>query len=285
MQKLRVMVVGACGKMGRQVVTAVSRQDDLELAGAVNRSHAGEDIGVIAGIGPIGVAVNPDFDSALTRLKPDVMVDFAQPDGLTGRIRTAIHAGVHPVVGTTGLTQAEVDEIRDFAKQYGLGAVIAPNFAVGALLMMRFAEIAAGYFTNAEIIELHHDRKLDSPSGTAIKTAEMMAARRSAGATLQTTVEAPAAEPAMAPETARKPIEKIRGARGGELAGIHIHSVRLPGFVAHQEVILGNPGETLTIRHDSIDRESFMPGVLLAVRKVVGLREVVYGLESLVFGQ
>ncbi len=285
MQKLRVMVVGACGKMGRQVVTAVSRQDDLELVGAVNRSHAGEDVGVIAGIGPIGVTVNPDFDSALTRPKPDVMVDFAHPDGLAGRIRTAIYAGVHPVVGTTGLTQAEVDEIRDFAKQYGLGAVIAPNFAVGALLMMRFAEIAAGYFTNAEIIELHHDRKLDSPSGTAIKTAEMMAARRSAGATLQTTVEMPAASSVTVPETAKKPIEKIRGARGGELAGIHIHSVRLPGFVAHQEVILGNPGETLTIRHDSIDRESFMPGVLLAVRKVVGLREVVYGLESLVFGQ
>ncbi len=278
MRKLRVVVVGACGKMGRQVVAAINRQEDMELAGAVNRSHAGEDIGVIAGLGPLGVTVNPDFDNALAQAKPDVMVDFAHPEGLKNRIQAAIRAGVHPVVGTTGLSQPEVEEIRNFAKKYGVGAIIAPNFAMGALLMMRFAEIAAGYFTNAEIVELHHDRKLDSPSGTAIKTAEMMAARRAAGATLQSTMEA------QAPVSGKGALEKIPGARGGELAGIHIHSVRLPGFVAHQEVILGNPGEILTIRHDSIDREAYMPGVLLAVRKAAGLREVIYGLESLVFG-
>src|SRR5690606_6055975 len=163
----------------------------------------------------------------------------------------------------TGLTQENLDEIERLAAKSGKAFLVAPNFAIGAILMMRFAAEAAKFFPEAEIIELHHDKKIDAPSGTAIKTAEIINNAR---------LQQPAAKPA--------PLEKIKGARGGELTGIHIHSVRLPGLVAHQEVIFGGMGQTLTIRHDSLDRSSFMPGVLLAIRKVTKEQGLITGLES-----
>lgn len=195
------------------------------------------------------------------------MVDFTTAKAAVQNIRTAITCGVRPVVGTTGIPEEELAELSRLCREKGLGGLVAPNFAIGAVLMMHFAGIAARYFSAAEIIELHHNQKLDAPSGTALKTAEIIAANRTSE-----TVED------------RTELEKLSGARGGSLAGIRIHSVRLPGFVAHQEVIFGGLGQTLTIRHDSISRESFMPGVIMGIRKVLELNEMVFGLDKLIFG-
>lgn len=262
-EAIEVVVVGACGRMGQEVVRAVSSQPDLRLVGAVDHHRIGEDIGLVTGIGEKGIRVEDDLEKTLARTHPAVVVDFTRPEGLLERIQTIIHAGARPVIGTTGLSQGDLDTVRVWCREHQTGAIIAPNFAIGAVLMMRFAQMAARYFRNAEIIELHHDRKLDAPSGTAIKTAEMMALARK--------------------ENPVSSQEKITGARGGQVNGIHIHSVRLPGLVAHQEVILGNPGEILTIRHDSLNRESFMPGVLMAIRQVRQVQGLVYGLEPLLF--
>jgi 4-hydroxy-tetrahydrodipicolinate reductase len=211
---IRVAVAGAAGRMGETVCAAVQAADDMELTGRAD----------------------PRLDTTVAEAlgDADVLVDFTQPDTALANVREAVAAGVHAVVGTTGF---DVDELRGLS---GANVFVAPNFAIGAVLMMRFAAEASKHMAKAEIVELHHDRKLDAPSGTAARTAELM---------------------------------------DGE---VPIHSVRLPGLVAHQAVILGDVGQTLTVRHDSVDRESFMPGVLLAVRKVGSLPESpVVGLEHL----
>lgn len=219
---IRVAVSGAAGRMGQTVCAAVESAQDLEL---------------VARIDP---ALGLDLSAALQAQRPEVLVDFSIPATAVANIKYAVAAGVHVVVGTTGF---DVEEVRGLT---GANVVLAPNFAIGAVLLMEFAARAAVYMRSAEIIELHHDRKLDKPSGTSKRTAELMLAA--------------------APEKGLPPI----------------HSIRLPGLVAHEEVILGDVGQTLTIRHDSIDRESFMPGVLLAVRKVAGLSEpLTIGLEHL----
>lgn len=265
MDKIRVLVAGAYGRMGREVVKAVVAQDDLELVAAVDRAGGGEDIGEVCGLGHLGLPVETDLTAGLKNTAPAVMVDFTSPLTVMDNIKAALEAGVAAVVGTTGLTEENLDEISELAARTGRGVIVAPNFALGAVLMMRFAQEAAKYFPDVEIIELHHDRKIDAPSGTALKTAEMIAAGR-------------AAEPGSKPA----PLEKINGARGGEYLATRIHSVRLPGFIAHQEVIFGGPGQILTIRHDSLDRASFMPGVLLAVRKAPEIKGLVYGLDALI---
>ena len=259
---IRVVLTGAAGKMGKEVVKAIGRAEGLELVGAVSPNHAGEDIGTIAGLDPLGVALTPDLDAVLAATKPDVLVDFTNPDVVKGITLTALRHGVRPVVGSTGLSPADLDEIRVLTEAQGLGTLIAPNFAIGALLMMQFAQKAAQYFDHAEIIELHHNQKLDAPSGTAVKTAEVM---------LQ-------AQPAFG-ATNVKDTEKLAGARGGETGGIRIHSVRLPGLLAHQEVMFGGLGQVLTIKHDAMSRDCYMPGVLLGIRKVMQIQGLVYGLE------
>lgn len=267
---MKVMVVGAAGKMGREVVRAVAGAPDLKLVAAVDVSLTGEDAGEQAGAGRLGVNLEPDLEQALAHHRPDVMIDFTRPDGLMERIVAALRHGVRPVIGTTGLSQAEVERVAALAEEKGLGCLIAPNFAVGALVMMRCAALAARYFAQAEIVELHHPGKLDAPSGTALKTADCIAAAR-AGAQV-TPMATPGGES-----------ERVAGVRGGECAGVRVHSVRLPGLVAHQEVLFGNPGELFTLRHDSLSRESFMPGVLFAVRAVMGYRGLVLGLDRLIF--
>jgi len=231
---------------------------------AVDQVQLGKDIGVLVGTDPLGVTVRSDLEQALKESKAQVMVDFSNPLAVMGNIQTAARCKVAGVVGTTGLTADNLQEIRTLAEKSGIGFLVAPNFAVGAILMMRFAKQAAAYLPHVEIIELHHDQKMDAPSGTALKTAEMIAEGRRS--------EAPATPTVM---------EKVKGSRGGEFAGIHVHSVRLPGLIAHQEVIFGGQGQTLTIRHDSMSRESFMPGVMLAVRRVLSLQGLVYGLEHI----
>ncbi len=248
---LTVAVSGAKGRMGREVVAAVQAESDLRLVSEVD---AGDSLA-----------------DALIQARPLALVDFSVPEAVMENLETALAHGVVPVVGTTGLSPADIAHVRALCRRHHLGALIAPNFAIGAILMMRFAQEAARYLPDAEIIEMHHEKKLDAPSGTAAKTAEMIAEGR-AGAS-------PIALPAAA-------FEKIPGARGGKGVGdVPIHSVRLPGFVASQMVIFGGAGQTLTLRHDSIDRKSFMPGVILAVRHAPVLAanggELVYGLENL----
>ena len=239
--------------------------NEIELVAAVDPLAGGEDIGILMGMGSLGLKVEPELDRAFEQAKPDVMVDFTTPQTVFNNTILALKHQVRPVVGTTGLSSDEIAQLKEISSASRLGCIVAPNFAIGALLMMRFAADVCKYLPYVEIIEMHHDQKLDAPSGTAIKTAEIINAKRG------NVQQGSAVE-----------VEKIPGSRGGDYNnGIRIHSVRLPGLVAHQELIFGGVGETLTIRHDSISRESFMPGVLLAVRKVMELQEMVYGLENI----
>jgi 4-hydroxy-tetrahydrodipicolinate reductase len=262
---IRVAVCGAAGRMGREVVRAVFEAEGLLLVAAIDKFGAGQDAGDFAGCGATGILLEEDLEAALLSGKPDVMVDFTLPDSVLQNLRVALRLGVSPVVGTTGLSAVDLLEIDNTAKEREIGAFVAPNFAIGAVLMMEFAAQAAKYMPDVEIIEMHHEKKLDSPSGTALLTAKKIAEART---------ESPAPLP-------KETVEKVSGARGATLNDIPIHSVRLPGYVAHQEVIFGGLGQTLTLRHDSLDRRSFMPGVTLAVRKVRTLTGLTVGLEKL----
>lgn len=265
MAGIKVLVSGCCGRVGREVVKTVAKDPELELVGAVDSMNVGKDIGSVVTGEPVGVLIRGNLSEALAATGAQVMVDFSTPVAVMHNIQTALKAKVHAIVGTTGILPAQLEELRILSESCGAHLLIAPNFAIGALLMMRFAAIAAQYMPEVEIIELHHDQKLDAPSGTAIKTAEMILAARGkkAGAEISE--------------------EKIQGVRGGEMGGIHLHSVRLPGFIAHQEVIFGGEGQTLVIRHDSISRESFMPGVLLAIKKIMDHPGLTYGLDQILF--
>ncbi len=263
MEMIRVLVVGACGKMGREVIKAVTAADGMEIVAAVDLTRLGEDAGAVAGTGALGVSVQGDLAAAIDAAAPHVFVDFTRPDTVMANLRVAIPKGVAAVVGTTGLSAENLDELRALSAASQTPVFIAPNFAIGAVLMMQFARLAAGHFEYAEVIEFHHEKKLDAPSGTALRTAELM---REAAQGRLTNEAAP---------------EHGEASRGLPIGNIRVHAVRLPGMVASQEVIFGGLGQTLTIRHDTINRESFMPGVVLALRKVLGLSGVVIGLETL----
>ena len=247
---IRVAVAGALGRMGLEVSQAVRAAADLQLAGGVD-VRAGD-----------GVAT--DLRQAISQGQPQVLVDFTVADAAYANAMTALELGVRPVIGTTGMSPEQQNDIERRARESRTGAFIAPNFALGAVLMMYFAKIGARYFDSAEVIDLHHDQKIDSPSGTGHKTAQMMAEARGKPFAMNVSEKEP-----------------LAGARGAEWQGIRLHSVRLPGFVAHHEVIFGAQGQVLTIRHDSTDRTSFMPGVLIAIREVVKLDKLVVGLDQL----
>ena len=260
---IRVGVLGAAGRMGRMVCRAVAEDPDLALVAAVNPGRSGEPVARMAGVESVDVTVSESPEALLTA-QAEVAVDFTTPDSVMGNVRWAIENGIHVVVGTTGLAGGDLDEIRRRLDEAGnrSNAIVAPNFALGAVLLQRFAEEAARFFPAAEIIELHHEGKADAPSGTAMATAERMAGART--------------------EDRRGPAgESVAGVRGGDVGGIRVHSVRLPGLVAHQEVIFGGVGQTLTIRHDSPQRESFMPGVILAVKAVAARPGLTVGLEPI----
>ncbi|MDY2685556.1 MAG: 4-hydroxy-tetrahydrodipicolinate reductase [Selenomonadaceae bacterium] len=261
----RVLVNGALGRMGKSVVQAVLAEDGLALVGAVD-IHEAEDAGLAAGAGKAGIPVETDLAAALDERKPEVMIDFTRPDAVYDNVMTALSHKVSPVVGTTGLSAAQREEIRKAAEREQTPAFIAPNFAIGAVLLMMLSEQAAKYMPDVEIIELHHDHKLDAPSGTAAQTAERIAKVRKAHHQGH-------------PDEQEK--EGWEGARGADYEGMHVHSVRLPGFVASQEVIFGGLGQTLTLRHDTTSRASFMPGVMLAAKKVRGLKGLTVGLDQL----
>ena len=269
-----VIVNGAAGKMGREVIKAVAQSSDLTLVGAIDTTpqHQGKDAGELAGLSePLEVPISNQLEPMLAyvagerQMQPGVLVDFTHPDVVYNNIRSAIAYGIRPVVGTTGLSPSQIQELSDFAEKSSTGCLIVPNFSIGMVLLQEAAVRASQYFDHVEIIELHHNQKADAPSGTAIQTAQLLG---ELGKTFNT---------AMVEET-----EKIAGARGS-LAdeGIRIHSVRLPGLIAHQEVIFGAAGQIYTLRHDTSDRACYMPGVLLAIRKVNQLKSLVYGLEKI----
>ncbi len=261
---IRVLVNGADGRMGKEVVKAVHADGELEVAGAVSITSVGEDAGELAGLGKLGIVVRNDLAQALEDIKPDVVVDFTTPKAIFGNAKTVLQHGFNMVVGTTGLTAEQRDELSKEADAHHANILVAPNFSVAAVMMMKLSAELAPYMPDVEIIELHHNNKLDAPSGTAILTAKLINEARVA------------AQAAAAPDKTR---ESLTGARGAKVDDITIHSVRLPGYVAHQEVLFGGHGEILTIRHDSLNRESFMPGVVMACKKVAAHPGLTYGLE------
>ncbi|ERN42514.1 dihydrodipicolinate reductase [Rubidibacter lacunae KORDI 51-2] len=266
-----VVVNGAAGKMGREVVKAIAQAEDMMLVGAVDLAPSvlGQDSGEVAGCGPLEVPILNDLQGTLVLATQQpiqgVMVDFTHPDGVFENVRAALAYGVRPVVGTTGLSDEQLSELSDFAEKASTGAIVAPNFSIGVVLMQEAAVRAACYFDHIEIVELHHDRKADAPSGTAIKTAQMLSGF---GKTYNPSVV-----------NEREILPGARGALAGD--NVRLHSVRLPGLIAHQEIIIGAPGQIYTLRHDTTDRAAFMPGVLLSIRKVTELKSLVYGLEKL----
>lgn len=262
---IKVAVSGANGRMGREVVKMVLGDPALRLVAAVDYCSGQTDVGVLAGMGECGINVTDDLEQALAAEKPDVLVDFTIPASAASNTRLAIVHGVRPVIGTTGFTPEDIEELDKLCREKGIGGLIAPNFSIGAILMMKFAAQAAKYMPHVEIIEYHGDQKLDSPSGTAIKTAELIAANRQ-----ELRQGHPDEE------------ETLEGSRGGYYSGFRIHSVRLPGVFAQQEVVFGGDGQTLKIRHDSFERSGYMPGVNLAVKKVLECTGIVYGFEHFI---
>jgi 4-hydroxy-tetrahydrodipicolinate reductase len=270
---IRVGVIGACGRVGRLVCRGVVDDPGLALVAAIDRSKTGEMIGHHIGHPDVNVPISDDL-AMLVQADVEVAVDFTHPEVVLDNVRWAISHAVDIVVGATGITEEGLAEIAGLLESGGgeSNVLVAPNFAMGAVLMQRFAEVAARVFPSVEIIELHHDGKVDAPSGTSLATARRIAAARSE----QSGGDAEETGGAGPTRT-----ESLAGVRGGDAHGIRLHSVRLPGLVAHQEVVFGSEGETLTIRHDSTDRSSFIPGVLLAVKRVSSLPGLTMGLEPL----
>lgn len=258
---LKVAVLGASGKMGLEIIKAVVREEGLELTEALDISNAGIDVGILAGVGELGVKIKNPQEFG----KPDVLIDFTNAESFRKNMANILAKGINVVSGSTGLSTDELNSFGNIAADYNTTLFLAPNFAIGAVLMMKFAKEAAAYIKDIEVIEYHHDQKLDAPSGTAKKTLDDMAEVRGTKA-----------------QGHPEEFETITSSRGGEYKGMRVHSVRIPGYVASQEVIFGTLGQTLTIRHDSISRESFMPGIMMACKKVNSLEKgLVYGLEKI----
>jgi 4-hydroxy-tetrahydrodipicolinate reductase len=275
---VRVGVLGATGRMGRATCEAVLAAPDLELAAAVGRAtRVGRPLAELVPGAPEGLLVAESL-SELIAAEAEVVVDFSRPEATAAAVEGLVPEGVHLVSGTTGLPAELLDDLANLAGKAEHGNVVwAPNFALGAVLAMHFAAVAGRFYPSAEVIELHHQGKADAPSGTALRTARAIAAARQRGGP---------GDHRGGPPVDRSPVpgvgqESVGGVRGGEVDGVRVHSVRLPGLVAHQEVIFGGQGEVLTLRHDSLDRSSFMPGVLLAVREVGTRSGLTVGLEPL----
>lgn len=249
----KIVVSGPRGKMGREVLNLIQAVDSYELVGVIDSTT-----------GIMDAEVFTDAYQCFDKTRPDVLVDFTNLRASYGLVEAAIKYGVRPVVGTSGYNLENIGPLVEISREAGIGGIIAPNFTVGGVLMMKFAATAAKYFSDVEIIEMHHNQKIDAPSGTAIRTAELISLERNAKV-----------------QGIEDERELIVGARGADYEGMKIHSVRLPGLVAHQQILLGSAGELLTIRHDSFNRESFMSGVKLSIDSVTKLDKLVYGLENL----
>lgn len=262
---IKVLVNGALGKMGREVLKAIEQAESLQLVAAVDIHGAGQNVGILTATNS-SIVVENDLAKAIDNNNPQVVVDFTRPDVVLNNLRTVLSKKAHAVVGTTGFSAENLAELDKLAQDNQVGILIAPNFSIGAILMMEVSQKIIKYLPQAEIIELHHDQKLDAPSGTASLTAKLLAEAR--GTAIQ--------------QGHKDEKEILAGARGANYQGLRIHSVRLPGYVAHQEVIFGGLGETLTVRHDSISRESFMPGVVLGCEKIVDTIGLTHGLDKFI---
>ena len=272
-----VLVSGALGKMGSEVVNSVLNSSDCELVAAIdiNKKNNGENISQLLNLKSSEVFVSNDLEGSLCSISQEyrnqnikpVLVDFTHPDSVFDNTRSAIAYGISPIIGTTGLSPSQINDLSIFAQKAEVGCAIIPNFSVGMVLLQQAASVAAKFYDNIELIEMHHNQKADSPSGTCIKTAEMIEEY-----------------PKKYNEDLVIESESLKGVRGGVRdSGLNIHSIRLPGLLAHQVVIMGSPGETYTIKHDTIDRKAYMPGVLQAIRKIGSFKSLVYGLERLIF--
>lgn len=260
MEPIRAVVQGASGRMGREVVNALCREPGIKLVGAIEL-NVSENLLTLPD-GSVSVPFSSNLEHILTICQPDVLVDFSTAQATMSAVPIAAKQGVNLVIGTTGLSAEDLSQIDRLAEAHQIGAVVAPNFALGAILMVHLAEIAARYFDYAEIIEQHHHLKADAPSGTALTTAKAMAEARG--------------KPFCRP-TKQRPSHS----QGKQIEGIAVHSVRLPGILARQEVLLGGPGQTLSLKHDAISRECYMPGVILAIQEVVKRKGLIYGLDAL----
>ena len=274
-KRIPVLVSGALGKMGREVIGAVTNSKDLELVAAIdlNEDCNGKDLSSFFDLPENDVYISNDLEGSLCSISQNyrdgevkpVMVDFTHPDSVYENTRSAIAYGVCPVIGTTGLTVDEINELSSFSKKASIGCAIIPNFSVGMVLLQQAAASAARFYEFAELTEMHHNKKADAPSGTCIKTAQLIEEQRSAFNKSLVNEE-----------------ESIEGSRGGiRSSGLRLHSIRLPGLVAHQQVMFGSNGETYELSHNTIDRSAYMPGVLLVVKKIRTFNKLVYGLEKI----
>ncbi len=276
-QPIPVLVAGALGRMGSEVIKAINSSNDYELVGAIDnqKEKEGKDIGSLIGLGELNVFVSSDFEASLCAASQNVskdgtnnravLVDFTHPNVAYKHTRTAIAYGVHPVIGTTGITKDQLEDLSKFSEKACIGSAVIPNFSVGMVLLQQAAAAAARFYEFAELTEMHHNKKADAPSGTCIKTAELIEEQR---------------------KTFNKPLlneeESIKGSRGGiRDSGLRLHSIRLPGLVAHQQVMFGSNGETYELVHNTIDRSAYMPGVLLVIKKIRSFSKLVYGLEKI----
>ncbi len=260
MDRIKVVIHGVMGKMGHQILSSLGHNAEIEIVGAV-------DVDVTQNYlteSDKQIPLSSSLADIIKQTNPQVVIDFTNHEAAMTAMRTTLESNVNMVIGTTGFSADDLGEIDNLAKEKKVGVIAAPNFALGAVLMMNMAQLAAKYFDYAEIIELHHEQKIDAPSGTAVTTARAMVDARG------------------------KPFfhvvpkkEVVSNSRGGELGGVAIHSVRMPGLFAHQEVVLGSLGQTLTIRHDTGGRECYVPGILMAVKKVVTIKGLIYGLDKL----
>lgn len=262
---IRVIIAGPRGRMGREAVKMISNINNMQLVACIDRENDGQNIKDILNLPKVDAPIFTDAEEALNQTTADILLDLTIPEIGYKHTKLALQHKVRPVVGTTGFTKEQIDELSTLAQHQNTGAIIAPNFAIGAILMMKFSQIAAKFFQDVEIIEKHHDQKIDAPSGTAIKTAEMIDENRQ-----------------RKQQGHPEEYETIDRARGATFNGIPIHSVRLPGLVAHQSVTFGSEGQTLTIKHDSFNRSSFMTGVKFAIEQALKLENLVYGLENLI---
>lgn len=260
---IKVIISGPRGRMGREAIDMIINDKDLELVACIDRMNDGKKLSDVEGMPNVNVPIFVEPNQCFQSVSADIFLELSIPEVGFDHTKLALMSKIKSVVGTSGFTSEQIDLLTNIANENKVGCIIAPNFAIGAVLMMQFAKKAATYFSDVEIIEKHHDQKLDAPSGTAVKTAKMIQESRQA-------------------KRQGHPNEKetMDGARGAETEGIRIHSVRLPGLVAHQEVILGGLGQTLTITHDSYNRKSFMTGIKYALGKVMQLEKLVYGMEN-----
>lgn len=260
MAPIRVVVHGASGRMGQEVVRALCHESGMQLVGAVDIKALEDNMPLPDSSAT--VPLSPDIEKIINECRPNVIIDFSTARAVMQVVRVVIKQGIHLVIGTTGLNTDELGEIDSLAKEYNVGVAVVSNFALGAVMMIHLARIASKYFDYAEIIEQHHHLKIDAPSGTALTTAKAMAEARG--------------------KPFNKPDQKeASDSRGQQVEGIAIHSVRLPGILARQEVIFGGPGQTLSLKHDTVSRECYMPGVMIAAKEVVKKKGLIYGLDAL----